>query len=246
MPARSAETPAGLIWDRISGGSARSAAAESRPDRRRDDGDCRWRGYRRHHDAPGRVRARVTADVALPSHPKQGRPSRPDPRHGLRRDHPARAALGRLAGRPSAYCAGTRALLLHHPWLAGLLSSRPPLGPNYLRYFEFCLAAIAVLHVDMRMTVQIFGTGLRVCDRFCRIRGGRSRDCASYGSRPTLKNTPSPGHTCERLIATGDYPQFARFFEAGAVPGDEDPLRIRAGVACWTVSPRACPRPDRA
>lgn len=42
----------------------------------------------------------------------------------------------------------TRAALKRHPWLGALLSTRPPLGPNYLRYFEHSLESLARLTED--------------------------------------------------------------------------------------------------
>ena len=49
------------------------------------------------------------------------------------------------------------AALKRHPWLATLLSSRPPLGPHYLRYFEALLGTVAGLGLDVQTMTRVVG-----------------------------------------------------------------------------------------
>ena len=52
----------------------------------------------------------------------------------------------------------TRTVWARHPWLATLLTQRPPFGPNYLRWFEFSLAATAHLRLPITTRTRIVGT----------------------------------------------------------------------------------------
>jgi AcrR family transcriptional regulator len=230
MPARSAETPAGLIWDRISGGSAREMPRLSRDrivgatmaiaDGEGIDGITMRRVASALGSRPMSLYRHIQSKVDL-------------------LDLILDTAFGEitLPERPSGdwradlllIAQETRALLLRHPWLAGLLSSRPPLGPNYLRYFEFCLAAIAALHVDIRMTVQIFGLVYVYVTGFAAYEVGEAESARRTGLSDAEKHILA-GPYVERLIATGDYPHFARFFEAGTVTGDEDNFEF--GLSC--------------
>ncbi len=46
----------------------------------------------------------------------------------------------------------------HRLWLSTLLHRRPPLGPNYLRHFEYCLQSVAGLGLDIRSMTRLVGT----------------------------------------------------------------------------------------
>ena len=50
----------------------------------------------------------------------------------------------------------TRAVMLRHPWLASMLSSRPGLGPHWLKHFEFFMMAIDHLGLTMTEMAGIF------------------------------------------------------------------------------------------
>jgi AcrR family transcriptional regulator len=51
----------------------------------------------------------------------------------------------------------TRRVMLEHPWLAALTIERPTLGPNYLRWFEFLLAASAAPNRSMNTRTRMIG-----------------------------------------------------------------------------------------
>jgi AcrR family transcriptional regulator len=221
MPARNAEAPDSLIWDRMSGGAGRelpplsrariidaamavadsegidrvtmrrvAAALDSRP-------MSLYRHIRSKDDLLDLILDAAFGELTLP----------------LRPSGDWRADLSLIARE-------TRGLLLRHPWLALLLSSRPPLGPNYLRYFEFCLAAIAALSADMRTVVRIFGLVYVYVTGFAAYEMGEAETARRTGlSEPEKHRLATP--YAERLIATGQYPNFARFFTASVAPGDD-------------------------
>jgi AcrR family transcriptional regulator len=61
-----------------------------------------------------------------------------------------RAGLGAVAH-------ALRATLLRHPWLAGELTGRPSLGPNWLRRSESALRAAVALTPDITLASQALG-----------------------------------------------------------------------------------------
>jgi AcrR family transcriptional regulator len=100
----------------------------------------------------------------------------------------------------------TRACLKRRPWLVGLLHSRPAIGPKRLAQFEFSLAAVAGLGLDVaamhRMValLYVYTTGfvmleLSEADALRRARHGRSKTLPPYVSR---------------LISTGALPNIGR------------------------------------
>ena len=108
----------------------------------------------------------------------------------------------------------TRVVFKRHPWLSGLLNSRPTLGPNYMRLVERSLAVLAELNLDSAVMVQMVGM------LYAYVGGVVSAELAAVETaRQTglsvddqlVQATPY----IEQLIATGEYPQFARIFRAG-------------------------------
>jgi len=108
----------------------------------------------------------------------------------------------------------TRSVFTAHPWLIPLLTSRPNIGPNYLRWFEFSLAAVADLGFDIMTMTQIVS-----------MLGGYVTAVVGYEAAEE-ENTRRTGLTEEdkrmyatpyvqEIIASGRYPNFARFFTAG-------------------------------
>jgi AcrR family transcriptional regulator len=108
----------------------------------------------------------------------------------------------------------SRDVFKRHPWLLPLLTSRPNIGPNYLRWFEFSLAAIADLGFDITTMAQIVSmlggyvtavVGYEVAEEEHNRRTGLTEDDKRMYATPYV----------ETIIASGRYPNFARFFTAG-------------------------------
>ena len=123
----------------------------------------------------------------------------------------------------------TRTVWARHPWLATLLTQRPPFGPNYLRWFEFSLAATAHLRLPITTRTRIVGTlnayvagvvayesGEVENDRRCKLTPQQKRRIAA----PYLEQT----------FATGLYPELRRFVESSAGEPDEEGFEF--GLEC--------------
>ena len=112
----------------------------------------------------------------------------------------------------------TRACLKRHPWLTGLLHSRPAFGPNRLAQFEFSLAAVAGLGLDIatmhRMVASVFVytmgfvmLELSEAEALRRARYGKSKAVPPY---------------IRRLIATGAFPHLERLLRESDGPPTGD------------------------
>ncbi len=123
----------------------------------------------------------------------------------------------------------SRTTFKRHPWISTLLNNRPTLGPNYLRWFDYSLAAVAPLGVDLETMSMVVGT------LYAYVRGVVSYELAEE------ENTRRTGLTdeakrmeatpyVEGIIHSGQYPYFARFFTEGISP---DPDRgFSFGLDC--------------
>jgi AcrR family transcriptional regulator len=106
----------------------------------------------------------------------------------------------------------TRAVLRRHTWLAALLSTRPPLGPNYIRYFEFALASVACLGPSMLEATRVFGLVYVYTLGFVSYEVAEEQNVRQVGLTETEKHVLAAPYV-EQLVASGQYPHFARFFE---------------------------------
>jgi len=123
----------------------------------------------------------------------------------------------------------TRNVFRRHPWLIPLLTSRPNIGPNYLRWFEFSLAAVANLGFDIMTMTQIVSmlggyvtavVGYEVAEEEHNRRTGLTEDDKRMFATPYV----------QRIIASGHYPNFARFFSAGMTLDPEQGFAF--GLGC--------------
>jgi AcrR family transcriptional regulator len=131
----------------------------------------------------------------------------------------------------------THAALKLHPWLIPLLTSRPTLGPNYLRWFEFALATVSGLGLEMKTMMRMFGaiyayvtgaTGYELAEEENTRRTGLSEEDKHRYATPYV----------QQVIAGGRYPNFARFFEEGT-PADAD-RNFAFGLDCLLEGLAAC------
>ncbi|MGN9845585.1 TetR/AcrR family transcriptional regulator [Nonomuraea sp. H19] len=122
-----------------------------------------------------------------------------------------------------------RAMVLRHPWLAGLMASRPALGPNSLRRLEHALAAAAALTADITRAAAVIGmigdyvlgaVAKELAEQEARRRTGLSEDEWRAAVGPYIRE----------VVASGAYPQFSRqVVEADDLSfGD----RFEFGLAC--------------
>ena len=116
----------------------------------------------------------------------------------------------------------TRQALKRHTWLGTLLQRRPPLGPNYLRYFEYCLECVADLDLDIRSmtravgTLQVFVLGF-VAFELEELANDRRIKMSETERRRVVE----PYLTS--ILSTGAFPELARFLEIeSSAPDDRD------------------------
>ncbi|SEF34070.1 regulatory protein, tetR family [Amycolatopsis pretoriensis] len=102
-----------------------------------------------------------------------------------------------------------RATLLRHPWLSGEIPGRPALGTNSLRRHEAALAAAAQLSGDITFAAgavdvvlaYVFGTVTQeLAELQAQRRSGLTKEQWQASVGPYIRE----------VIASGEYPQFAR------------------------------------
>jgi AcrR family transcriptional regulator len=150
------------------------------------------------------------------------------------------AVLGELdlAKRPSGdwradlrhFAGEMRALLLRHSWLGVLLDSRPPLGPNGLRFTEQCLAAIDGLGLDGPTMIMVLETLVSYVNGFAL--STMAEEKASRRSGVTEKEWQAALIPyMQQVIATGQYPTIAHQFMSGKGPPDTE-ASFEFGLTC--------------
>jgi AcrR family transcriptional regulator len=118
-----------------------------------------------------------------------------------------RADLSRLARQ-------TRSVLGRHPWVAPLLTSRPTLGPCYLRWFEFSLAALEPQRLGLRTSMRVLGTLNAYVGGFVGYELGDAEASRGHGLLPAQKRAVAASRLSP-LLASGRYPNLARFVRQG-------------------------------
>ncbi len=121
-----------------------------------------------------------------------------------------RADLARLAR-------ATRQVLKKHPWAGALMTSRPTLGPGYLRWFEFSLAALAARGVGVRTAVRVVGTVYAYVSGVVAYELGEAEANRRHGLSEARKRAPVAPYL-ETLLASGRYPNLARIVRQGSEP----------------------------
>ena len=104
----------------------------------------------------------------------------------------------------------TRKVLKGHPWLAPLLTMRPTLGPNYLRWFEFLLAATAPAGVTVRMQVRMIGTVWSYVTGFVAYELGEMETNQRENLTEDKKRELAAPYVSE-ILATGEFPWLSQF-----------------------------------
>jgi AcrR family transcriptional regulator len=109
-----------------------------------------------------------------------------------------RAALSEIARR-------TRAIFTRHPWALQAMRGAPP-GPNGMRHFEQCLAAVASMPLDRASKLDL----LSLVDDFVFGHALRTADARAARARPG--DDPAFIAYARRQLETGDYPHTAALF----------------------------------
>jgi AcrR family transcriptional regulator len=122
-----------------------------------------------------------------------------------------------------------RRVLRRHPWAAELVSSRPPLGPRYLDWFERCLAAVRTAGADMRAATRVIGTVSAYVAGVAAYEHGDREARRRHGlDEAQMRALVAP--YLDGLLATGRYPNVADFVRDGT--GDATDADFEFGLAC--------------
>jgi AcrR family transcriptional regulator len=114
-----------------------------------------------------------------------------------------------------------RALVLRHPWLAGLPVSRPVLGPNGLAWLEATCAAAAAPHLEPDEVLAQVGTLLTF------VRGHVVTELAEHEAIRRSRSDMTgwlavQAHYGETIIGSGRYPQLSRIMLEAETPHADD------------------------
>ncbi|WP_232329547.1 MULTISPECIES: TetR/AcrR family transcriptional regulator [Nocardia] len=128
-----------------------------------------------------------------------------------------RDALERLA-------LDTWGVIRRHLWFGELVHSRPPLGPNALRYFDFRFAVLEPLGLsadDLSLLTgavdgHLFGAALQAAEE------QRMRTRVGLATDDQLARAAKP--LVEPLLEEGRYPAFTRWFHGRTGSGPADPV----------------------
>lgn len=131
-------------------------------------------------------------------------------------DGPWRVELERLA-------IATWTVIQRHLWFGELIHTRPPLGPNALRYFDFRFALLERLHLsadDMSLITtaidsHLIGTALQLAEE------NRMRARSGLHTDEQLAAAAAP--ILAPILADGRYPAFAGWF-TDRTAGSGDPV----------------------
>ncbi|MRH87850.1 TetR family transcriptional regulator [Nocardia sp. SYP-A9097] len=129
----------------------------------------------------------------------------------------------------------TWTVIQRHLWFGHLVHTRPPFGPNALRYFDFRFALLEPLGIsadDMtRITTAIdghlIGTALQLAEEM------RMRSRTGLHTDAQLAETAAP--FLQPLLESGTHPAFSRWLADRTLPGRVDPADVADPVA-WTLA----------
>jgi AcrR family transcriptional regulator len=108
--------------------------------------------------------------------------------------------------------------LKRHPWASALRAADPEYGPECIRTLEFLLATLFEFGLDIRTATRALGV------LFVFVNGFVAAETAGTGIHPSKSRrraVPQPRFS-HAVLATGKYPNVARFVEMGAELPDDD------------------------
>jgi AcrR family transcriptional regulator len=122
----------------------------------------------------------------------------------------------------------SRRILKQHPWLAPLLTRRPTLGPNYLKWFEYLLRCTAASERPMEIQVRMVGTWWSYITGYIAYELGEIETNRRHRLTEAKKRRIVQPYVL-RVLATGRYPCLAEFWRSRTgQTSDED---FAAGLA---------------
>ncbi len=123
----------------------------------------------------------------------------------------------------------TRRMLKRRPWVAPLITSRPTMGPNYLRWFEFAMSAVAELGVDTETRIRAIGTLHAYVTGVVSYELGEQETNRRLGLTAEKKRQLAAPYL-KTILASGQYPQLAEFVAQGS--GEPSEAAFEFGLNC--------------
>ncbi|RFU37973.1 TetR/AcrR family transcriptional regulator [Actinomadura logoneensis] len=105
---------------------------------------------------------------------------------------------------------GIRAAGLRHPWLVGLLTSRPTLGPHLLRVHEFALGAFSGTGLDIDDVTGFVGMLNDYVHSAIRREVGWLEEARRTGLDPERWKRDYMGPYVRQVVESGAFPLFSR------------------------------------
>jgi len=122
-----------------------------------------------------------------------------------------------------------RALWRRHPWLASLTEGHPVWGPNSLRVLEFAYGAIDGFGLPIDEITSLIGLMSGYVAGVVRTEVGWAEEArrTNVDMRQWMSDI---GPYVHRILATGEYPMFARVIEETRTPWMEPDARFQYGL----------------
>jgi len=121
----------------------------------------------------------------------------------------------------------SRRALKSHAWLGSLVTQRPTLGPNYLRWFEFLLAATTSPNRNMRTQVRMIGTLWSYITGFLAYELGETETNRRHNLTEAKKRLLARPYLSQ-IISTGRHPYLQQFLKSRV--GEPTDTDFRAGL----------------
>ena len=123
----------------------------------------------------------------------------------------------------------TRKVLKEHPWLAPLVTMRPTLGPNYLRWFEVLLDTTSAPGRELRTQVRMIGTVWAYVTGFVGYEVGERETNRRHNLTEERKRELAAPYV-EQVLSTGRFPHLKAFIQAGVHPPTDRDFEFGLGV----------------
>ncbi len=119
-----------------------------------------------------------------------------------------------------------REMIRRHPWMPGAVLSHNFLGPNALRYTEYCLAALEGSGLDDGLKLELISLVNGTVLAMSSAEQAAAERAKGSGHSPAARLAAQTGYL-RTVVGTGRYPLVARALAKGAPAGDPDEVFAR-------------------
>ncbi|MFI0713777.1 TetR/AcrR family transcriptional regulator [Streptomyces inhibens] len=119
-----------------------------------------------------------------------------------------------------------RDMMRRHPWLPSAVLAHHLLGPNTLRYMEFCLAALEGSGLDDGLKMELISMVNGTVISMASAEHAAAERAKESGHSEEQRRTAQADHLA-KTVGTGRYPRVARALANSAPAGDQDEIFAR-------------------